>query len=114
MRFPRAILLAAAAAVLLAAAAPAQEPGPVLTLDDAIRLALQGNKNLKVVGFERGISRANLLVARGQFDPAIFGSRTASDSRAELSPGSTQVGLIPLYDTRGDYYSLGLGGLTPL
>lgn len=114
MRSPRAILLAAASALLLAAGAPAQEPGPVLTLDDAIRLALQRNKVLKVVAFERPISRANLLVARGQFDPAIVGSRTASDSRQQLNPGQAQVGLVPLYDYRQDTYSLGLSGQTPI
>ena len=42
---------------------------PTLTLDDAIRLALQRNKNLKVTSYLPGISRANLLVARGAFDP---------------------------------------------
>jgi outer membrane protein TolC len=107
-------MLAAAMSLALAAAAAAQEAGPVLTLDDAIGLALQKNKNLRVVAFERPISRANLLVARGQFDPAIFGSRTGSDTPAQLNPGTTQVGLIPLYDYRSDYYSLGLTGQTPI
>ncbi len=107
-------MLAAAMSLALAAAAPAQEAGPVLTLDDAIRLALQKNKNLKVVAFERPVSRANLLVARGQFDPAIFGSRTGSDTPAQLNPGTTQVGLVPLYDYRLDTYSLGLTGQTPI
>jgi len=98
----------------LAAAAPAQEAGPVLTLDDAIRLALQRNKNLHVVSFERPISRANLLVARGQFDPAIVGGRTTSFSPEEYTLGLAQVGLVPLYHYRQDSYSLGLSGQLPL
>ncbi|HXQ81679.1 MAG TPA: TolC family protein [Opitutaceae bacterium] len=106
----------------VAARAPAQEAGPtvnleagpLLTLNDAIRLALARNKNLKVVSFERGISRANLLAARGQFDPSIQAARSGSDTPEQNSPGLIQVGLIPLFDIRQDSYSVALAGQTPL
>ena len=114
MRRLHPLILAAAMSVALEAVALAQEAGPVLTLDDAIQLALQRNKNLKVVAFERGISRANLLVARGQFDPAIVAGRSASYSPEQLSPGLIQVGLVPLFHYRQDSYSIALAGQSPL
>jgi outer membrane protein TolC len=110
MRRLQPIILAAAMSAALAAGAPAQEAGPVLTLDDAIRLALQKNKNLKVTSYDRGISRANLLAARGQFDPALVMSRTFSETDF-----NTSLGLIPVVDnTKVDYYSAGLQGVLPL
>src|SRR5205814_10075870 len=57
-------LFVAHAAVTQAAAAP-------LTLDDAIRLALQRNQNLKVSAFSPEIARANVLAEFGRFDPVI-------------------------------------------
>lgn len=103
------ILFVLAAVCVCAGHLLAQEPSPSLTLDDAIRLALQRNKNLKVVSYGRGIARANLLAARGQFDPAIVGNRTGSDTPEQLQIGSPQ-----LFDYRSDYYSLGLSGQTPI
>jgi len=86
-------ILAAAVSCSVAPGAPAQDTdttatlaaGPVLTLDDAIRLALDRNKDLKVVAYERGISRANLLAARGQFDPSLQVQRSASQQFEEAS-----------------------------
>jgi len=117
MRRPHFILLAAAMSIALAAGAPAREAGttltleagPVLTLDDAIRLALQRNKNLKVVSFDRGISRANLLAARGQFDPSLVLNRSASQTYADASTNPP-----PLFETiRTDVYSIALQGQMP-
>jgi outer membrane protein TolC len=106
----RRLTIAVLAALASATLAPAQgSADPTLTLDDAIRLALGRNKNLKVVSFDRGISRALLLVARGHFDPAIVASRSALNQPEQLTPGYEQV-----YTFRQDTYSLGLGGQTPL
>jgi outer membrane protein len=102
-----ALLLLAAA---VAAAASAQEAIPTLTLDDAIHLALRRNKTLKVASYGPGIARANLLVARGAFDPAIALSRTYSSSQFNAS-----IGPIPVEDlTKVDYFSAGVQGLLPL
>jgi len=103
-RTPIALLAALAAAAL----ALGHEAGPTLSLDDAIRLALGRNKDLKVVSYGRGISRALLLVARGRFDPAIVANRSAYDYAEQLTPGFAQV-----YTIKEDVYSLGLGGQTP-
>ena len=103
------ILAAVAIMSMVAALAAAQDAGPTLSLDDAIRLALQRNKSLKVVSFDRGISRANLLVARGQFDPALVASRTGSEIREIAALGQVQ-----LDDVRSDFYGIGLQGQTPV
>lgn len=104
------LLLAACACAAPAQTPPAQEAIPTLTLDDAIRLALQRNKNLKVSSYLPGISRANLLVARGAFDPSIVASRTYSSSQFNNS-----IGPIPINDlTKVDSYSAGIQGLLPV
>jgi outer membrane protein len=89
---------------------PAPEPIPTLTLDDAIRLALQRNKNLKVSSYLPGIARANLLVARGAFDPSIVLNRQYQSSQF-----NTSIGPIPVNDlTKIDTYSAGIQGLLPV
>jgi len=104
------LLMAFAACAVLARAQPAPEPIPTLTLDDAIRLALQRNKDLKVSSYLPGIARANLLVARGAFDPNLVGSRTYASTQF-----NTSIGPIPVNDlTKSDYYSLGVQGLLPV
>lgn len=105
--------LLAALALVSACGALAEPAGPTLTLDDAIALALKRNKNLIVVSFGRDISRANLLVARGQFDPALFANRIGQDSVAQQNTGLVQLGNVPLYDYRQDTYTAGIEGTTP-
>ena len=99
------VIFAAVLAALLSRAA-AQETSPTLTLDDAIRLALQRNKDLKVASFSPKISRANLLVARGAFDPSLVFSRTYNSTDF-----NTSIGPIPVLDlTKVDYIdSAGIG-----
>jgi outer membrane protein len=107
----RLTLLILAAALLAPSAAPlrAQEAATAtLTLDDAIHLALLRNRSLRVVSYERGISRAELLVARGQFDPALVASRS---SQQNFSQGSYNP---PLFENiKTDVYSVGIQGLSP-
>jgi len=103
-----------AGAVLALAAipepAPAQDAGPTLTLGDAIQMALGRNRDLKVASFYPGIARANLLVARGAFDPSFVATRTYSETQF-----NTVIGPIPVNDqTKVDYYSAGVQGLLPI
>src|SRR3954471_12004545 len=96
------IFLAVLALSSAAVAAP-------LTVDDAIRLALQNNQRVKVSAFGPQIGRANVLTAFGAFDPAITFRRTYSEDE---SPGV----LAPLATrtlTKTDDYSLSLDGLMP-
>jgi outer membrane protein len=79
-----------------------------LTLDDAIRLALQNNQTLKVSAFTPEIARANVLAEYGRFDPAFTFRRSYSE-------GEAPVNTTPLIRTltQNDDYALSLGGLTP-
>ncbi|MBS0631504.1 MAG: TolC family protein [Verrucomicrobia bacterium] len=99
-------LLALAAALALAFTAGAQEKR--LTLDDAIRLALERNKVIKVEAFGRPIARANYLAALGHFDPAVNFSRSYAEAETPVTsnPVVTQLG-------KTDNYGLTLDGLTP-
>jgi outer membrane protein len=96
--------------LLAASAARCCADVPTLTLGDAIRLALQRNHVLKVASYGPGISRANLLVAEGQFDPAFVLNRTYSSTGFNNS-----IGPIPVLDlTKVDYYSAGVAGVLPV
>ena len=82
--------------------------GP-LTLDDAIRLALEKNQRVKVSAFSPQIGRANVLAAYGAFDPALTFRRTYSENN---TPASVSL-LLPRSFTQEDDYSLSLDGLSP-
>lgn len=95
--------------------------GP-LTLDTAIRIALERNPQIKVDRFDAPIARANLLAQWGQFDPAIQFQRGYQSSYSNLGadyavdPSSgqlIQVGPPQLEYVQVENYSLGVGGLTP-
>jgi outer membrane protein TolC len=103
----RAALLFLAGVSLAGPAAQAQESGTTLTLDDAIQLALRRNRDLKVASYYPGIARANLLVARGQFDPSIVISQNATRALTDVSPGEYSN-----YHT--DSYSATLQGQLPV
>src|SRR6185369_1267221 len=79
-----------------------------LTLDDAIRLALQRNYALKVSAFGPDIARANVLTAYGAFDPEFTFRRSYRE-------GQVQVSTVPLITsvTQTDDYALSFGGLAP-
>jgi outer membrane protein TolC len=93
---------------LAAISAAAAEGGPVLKLDDAVRLALERNAQIKVEAFGRSIARADLLTALGRFDPALTFRRSYSENSAL---GRSNVIVADLIKT--DDYSLGLEGTTP-
>lgn len=104
---PRTSTFALTLLALACAASPAAPAAP-LTLDDAIRLALQRNPALKVSAFTPQIARANLLAEYGRFDPTLTFQR-------DYSEGTRTISLAPLTTatTQTDEYSLSLGGLAP-
>lgn len=104
LRLPRLLALAAALALVFAARAEEKR----LSLDDAIRLALERNKVIKVEAFSRPIARANYLTALGHFDPSINFQRSYAEAETPVSsnPVVTQLG-------KTDNYALTLDGLTP-
>src|SRR4051812_45919541 len=74
----RPVLRASLTALAVAAAANLQ--AAPLMVDEAIRLALQNNQQVKVSAFSPQISRANVLAAYGAFDPALTFRRTYSEN----------------------------------
>ena len=104
----RILALATAATTLCAFAAAAPE-APPLSLDDAIRLALEKNPQIQVQTYGRSIARANWLAQVGAFDPALTFRRSYSEDNTASYYGTTPY----LSMTQTDYYSLTLEGLTP-
>jgi outer membrane protein TolC len=105
-RLPLRFILLALAATLAAGARAADQ---VLTLEEAIRLALLNNQRIKVSEFSPQIARANVLAAYGRFDPAITFNRSYGESE---TPGLiTPPSIRPV--TQTDNYSLTLDGVLP-
>ena len=87
----------------------AVDSGPVLTLDQAIRSALENNQDIKVEAYAPAIARANVLAALGQFDPALNFDRDYSRSYGYPSiPEPLAPTLV-----KSDTYNLGLTGAIP-
>lgn len=85
-----------------------QQTTAPLTLDDAIRLALENNQRVKVSAFSPLISNANVLTEYGSFDPALTFTRSQGETE---TAGTYALGSRPLTET--DNYSAALGGLAP-
>ncbi len=100
--FRRALCLGFTLVFALAASAE------TLTLDDAIRLALDKNPQIKVEAYGRSISRADWLAAVGRFDPALSFGRSYSEDPA-LEPSNVIVANL----VKTDDYSIGIDGMTP-
>lgn len=101
-----------AAGPAAASAAAAAESG-ILTLEDAIRLALANNRAIKVDTYGRSIARANLLAAYGGFDPTINFSRSYSEYYNPSLPTADNGFLPPATLVQNDQYNLSLSGTTP-
>ena len=98
-------------ACLSAVAAPAStaESGPLLTIDEAVRLALQNNPDIEVEAYAPAIARANVLAALGQFDPVLNFGRSYTRSYSHPSnPGPLTPMLV-----ESDTYDLSLTGALP-
>lgn len=106
--FPRSRFLALPRVLAALSLALSCLPAAPLSLDAAIRLALEKNQTIKVESFGRGIARANVLAAAGAFDPAL-------NFRRNYSENDSPVSTAPLVKqlTQTDDYSLTLDGLLP-
>ena len=98
-------LLLTAVAFLIAAPLRAET---ALTLDDAIRLALERNQVIKVEAYNRPIARANVLTELGRFDPALTFRRSYSEDSAPSSLNDFNNDLV-----QSDNYAVGVEGYTP-
>ncbi len=107
----RGALIAAWAALALGAGTPAR--AEVLTVENAIRLALENNRTIKVDNYSRAIARANLLAAYGAFEPAL-GFQRSYNQTYSASFANTDTGFLPVSTfIQSDNYGLSLGGLMP-
>lgn len=97
--------LLTAASLLVMGSARAET---TLSLDDAVRLALERNPQIKVESFGRSIARADFLTALGKFDPQLTFRRSY---REDSSLASSNVIVADLIKT--DDYSLAFEGTTP-
>jgi outer membrane protein TolC len=79
-----------------------------LTLESAVRLALQKNQDLKVSAFAPDIARANVLAEYGKFDPTLTFRRTYSEAESAVTLSPVVTSLI-----KEDDYSLSLGSVAP-
>ena len=104
MSFPRTLFLL----LLGVAGATAAETSVPLTLDDAIRLALENNQGVRVSAYSPQIARAGVLAEYGRFDPSLTFSRSYDEAEA---PGAFPSAIRPLAQT--DDYGLNLEGLAP-
>ena len=89
-------------------AIPAQAVDERLTLSESVRRALAQNRGIQVETFSREIAAANVLAAKGRFDPALHVER---DYASDGSPQSANplVGQL----TKSDAYRVSLEGVTP-
>lgn len=63
-----------------------------ITLDETIRMALEHNQDILIVGFEPSIADSELFSSRGDFDPNLTISGSYSDSSDPPSPTTRAFG----------------------
>ncbi len=84
-----------------------------ITLDDAIRRALDKNFAIKVDGFESSIAAARVTEAFGKFDPVLNGTYNYAESfNPALADATTGVHPAASF-SKTDTADLSLGGLMP-
>lgn len=86
-----------------------------MTLDQCVRMAMLYNQDILVQGFDVGMADADLMSARGQFDPNLA---LTADYLYNATPASSQVvafsGISAVIESRQQNYQLGLNGFTPI
>jgi outer membrane protein TolC len=104
----RALVLGWAAGMLLGCSAAAQDAAPVLTLDDAVHLAIKNNRSLQIAGLEVDKARwevAELKTKRlPSFNTTVLGSQLLTEVSFTFEKGAfgdfPSTGPIPNKDTK--------------
>ncbi|MES1168722.1 MAG: TolC family protein, partial [Oleiharenicola lentus] len=91
---------------------PVAPAGEVLTLDQAIQMALAKNFSIKVSGYNASIAAAGVTEALGKFDPILSGSYTHAENRNPLLTFSAPNVRDETRD-QTDSYEAGVSGLVP-
>jgi len=100
---------------LLSAGEPDSSPpsGKVVSLNDAIQLALAKNYAIKVSGFDAAIASARVTEALGKFDPVLSGSYQHAENTNPLLTFDTTTGRRNTTRDESDATEVGIGGLAP-
>jgi len=87
-----------------------------ISLQDCVRLALENNQDILIVGYERALAESDLLAARGDFDPTLSTEASYSDSSTPANPTTASFlgGTADNIEQRLADLTLSLGGLTPI
>lgn len=87
--------------------------GEKITLEEAIRRALDKNFAIKISGYDSSIGQARLVEAWGKFDPVLNGRFDYSESfNPALADATTGIRPAPSF-SKSDSGSLSLDGLLP-
>ncbi|MCF3648538.1 TolC family protein [Synoicihabitans lomoniglobus] len=114
MRFPRSQILSAALSfVLIAPVVVAQSSSEALSLNDAIRQALDKNFTIKAQASGTMASRADLSAEWGDFHPRFSGSYTHGEDGSPQSADPFTGNRPPSSIVETDTYNLGIGGISP-
>lgn len=113
LRLPAAFLATLLLPPATFAAETAEAPATRLTLDDAIRRALDRNFSIQVSGYDAAIAAAGLNQALGKFDPVLAAEITHADSEnPQLADPVTGVRPAAT-ESQSTNYDLSLRGLLP-
>jgi outer membrane protein len=94
--------------VLLSIAPVVSNAQTTLRLEDAVRLSLERNPQIKVEAFGQSAARADVLAAKGRFDPALTFRRSYAEDGTPISANPLVASLI-----KTDHASLAFEGTTP-
>jgi outer membrane protein TolC len=75
-----------------------------LTVGDAVRMALENNLKVRVAGYDRDVSEADVTVLKGEFDPSL--NATVSEDFSRRSTAS----MLQNSEERINRYDFSLGG----
>lgn len=84
-----------------------------LSLDEAIRMALESNQDILISEFEPLRAEADIRSAWGEFDPVASASATYNESTTSLSAQSVVFGGIAATDSFSTNTELSVGGVLP-
>src|SRR5437764_366136 len=84
-----------------------------MSLQEAISLALQHNFDIQIQQFDPTISKFNISIAYGAYDPllSISGQHSYSQSPGGVNPATSE--LFPGVQSESDSFNTSLSGLLP-
>jgi outer membrane protein TolC len=81
-----------------------------MTLQDCIRLAIENNPDLQIVQYEELKANADIMTARGEFDPVLQGQANYLVAQQETSPEYQSFGAPAAVESYRTTSKLGISG----